>query len=283
MSGRLIIDGPMDPAENMAVDEALARACDGGSDGFPALRLYWWCVPTMSIGAKERLEEAADVKACRDLGIALVRRPTGGRAVLHDHELTYAVIGPLGAKPFDGNIEESYRLTAEALREGISRIGIDLTLTAGGIKMHPRTLPSRDAPQHPSLAASMRHLPCFVAPSRYELTWQGRKVVGSAQRRLRNSVLQHGSILFTTDAETLARASGSDPQRIDELAAAMIGIEEIAGRSIERKELFEPLADAFGKVCGTTFHVGELTPEERTLADGLVSSVKAKIDANLPD
>lgn len=277
MSGRLIIHGPMGPAENMAVDEALTRICDEGGDGFPVLRLYWWNVPTLSLGAKERLEEAADAEACKRLGIALVRRPTGGRAVLHDHELTYAIIGPLGTKPFDGNIEQSYRDTAEALREGLTCTGIDLILTPGSIKMRPRSASSGET------ASSMKHLPCFAAPSRYELTWQGRKVVGSAQRRLKNAVLQHGSILLTTDAEILSQATGSDPERIEELAATMIGLEEISKTAIERKDLFEPLAEAFSKTCGTTLIPGELSEKERVLADELIPVVKAKIDVTPPD
>ena len=279
MSGRLIIHGPMGPAENMAVDEALARICEKGGEGFPVLRLYWWRLPTLSLGAKERLAEAADVEACRRLGIALVRRATGGRAVLHDHELTYAIIGPLGAAPFAGTVEESYRLTAEALSDGISRIGIDLDLTPGSIKMRPRTVRTNEE----SPAATIRHLPCFAAPSRYELTWQGRKVVGSAQRRLKKAVLQHGSILLSTDAKQLSEASGSDPNRIDELAETMIGLQEISSRGIERKELFEPLANAFSGVCGIEFRPGDLTPEERALTDKLLPIVKAKIDVDLPD
>jgi lipoate-protein ligase A len=269
----------------MAVDEALARACDEGAPGFPVVRFYWWTLPTLSLGAKERLREAADIEACRRLGIALVRRPTGGRAVLHDRELTYSVIAPLGVPPFDESVESSYRVIAEAMRAGFAELGIELELTAGSRKIRPTSLSpdeltGADAAERVR-AAALRHLPCFAAPSRYELAYGGRKVVGSAQRRLRNAVLQHGSILLRSDPERLAEASGTDRARLEELEQIMTGLEEISGRAIAREELIEPLLRALRPALHADLPLEPLSADEERRVRELLPAVNSRL--SLPD
>lgn len=269
--GRVIFHQAMDPVFNMAVDEALARACDEGGPGFPLIRFYWWSVPTLSLGAKERLEEAADQQACEELGISLVRRPTGGRSVLHFHEVTYAIIAPIGIQPFQSSVEHSYRLIAEAQARGLKALGIELQLTPGGRKVRPRTAGGDSAP------APGGHLPCFAAPSRYELTWRGRKVVGSAQRRLRNAVLQHGSILLSSDIERLSKATRAGKDGPERLAKLVAGLEEIAGRAVERQEIITAMLPELKAVFDVEFDESELTTEEERRVDELIPVTAARL------
>lgn len=277
-TGRYLFSGAQPPDVNMAVDEALARLCDEGAPGFPVVRFYWWTVPTLSLGAKERLQEAADIEACKRMGIALVRRPTGGRAVLHDKELTYSVIAPLGVAPFDDTVEASYRVIAEAMRAGFAELGIHLELTAGSRKIRPTTLPTPELGDAERMrAAALRHLPCFAAPSRYELAAGGRKVVGSAQRRLRNAVLQHGSILLRSEPERLAEASGTDRARLEELEQIMIGLEEISGRTVERTDLIEPLLRALRPALRADLPPAELTAREQARVAELLPVVRGRL------
>ena len=208
MSGRLILHGATDPRENMAIDQALLLSCEGGNGGFPVLRFYWWTVPTLSLGAKEDVKKAADTEACRHNNIAIVRRITGGRAVLHHRELTYSITGPIGTPPYIGSILDSYQRIAGAMRKGFADLGAELDFTPG------------------SRHSGGAHLPCFAAPGRFELAYQGRKVVGSAQRRLKRSALQHGSILQYSDVDLLATATGAENGG-GSLAAVMIGFSEI--------------------------------------------------------
>jgi lipoate-protein ligase A len=272
-SGRIIIDGPCDPVRNMAIDEALAQSCKEGNSGFPVIRFYWWSKPTLSLGAKERLNEAADLEVCRELGISLVRRPTGGRSVLHDQELTYAIIASTDKPPFQTSVEESYRMIAEAQASAVNALGINLMLTAGGRKIRPRS--NQSSEDSANAVSPGSHLPCFAAPSRYELTWQGKKVIGSAQRRLRGAVLQHGSILLQSDVGRLARITRGEAEALSNL---VIGLEEIAGRSISRESLIQAMSPAIQGVFNDDFAVGYLTDYEIELVEDLVPEIESSLD-----
>ncbi len=258
MCGRLIIHGATPPAENMAVDEALLLACEDGAQGFPALRFYWWTVPTLSLGAKEKAAEAADIDECQSRGISLVRRSTGGRAVLHDIELTYSIVGRLGEIPFKGSVTSSYGVIAGALLDGLRSLGAGLELAAGVRR-------SRGA-----------HMPCFAAPSRFELAAAGRKVVGSAQRRLRNAVLQHGSILIRPQAELLAAATGLDSSAAAILAQSMTGLEELLAGPVPREEIIDALLPPMSQVLGELAH-GDITGQERETSRSLLSAGRFEV------
>jgi len=179
--------------------------------------------------------------------------------VLHSSELTYSVVAPLGRPPFVGSVVASYRRIAEAMRRGLAAAGAELELTAG----------SRRAPRS--------HLPCFAAPSRCELAWRGRKVVGSAQRRLRASALQHGSILLRSDAEALALATGAAPKARARLASAMVGLEEVLGRQLTHEELVACLVPPMAEVLGAELTEADLTGEERRIAVGLLDSGRFEV------
>lgn len=187
---RLIRSGALNGAENMALDEALLEAVAAGRSR-PVLRLYRWDSPTVTLGYGQRGRHAVNLAACRDLGLDVVRRATGGRAVLHDQEATYAVISPERSDLFPGGILENYRRIAEVLQQTLASLGIESSMSPGR---------SRGA------GAGEVSGVCFAAPSAYELVFRGCKVTGSAQKRQGNAFLQHGSIPVDLNLAHLYRA-----------------------------------------------------------------------------
>src|SRR6516165_4313427 len=190
---KLIIDGARDGASNMSIDASLLDEVEAASEPRTVVRFYGWQTPTISLGRNQKIEKAVDEDYCRTNGIDIVHRPTGGRAVLHDDELTYAVISN-DSEAFGDTIYGNYKRVSEALCLGYKRLGVPAVL-APDTRKHPAYPDDAD-------------LPCFISPSRYELMVNGRKIVGSAQRRVRRSFLQHGSMPITMDLEVLARATG---------------------------------------------------------------------------
>src|SRR2546422_10508599 len=189
----LIIDGPIDGIRNMAIDAALLDEVDSSSDLRTIVRFYGWVRPTVSLGRNQTIDKAVDTEYCIANGIDVVHRPTGGRAVLHDDELTYAVISN-DSSFFGDTIYGNYKRVSEALCLGYTRLGVPAVLAPDTRKTNP--------------ASNGGDPPCFLSPARYELMVGGRKIVGSAQRRVRRSFLQHGSMPVTCNRDNLARATG---------------------------------------------------------------------------
>ncbi|HLH29992.1 MAG TPA: lipoate--protein ligase family protein [Terriglobia bacterium] len=189
---KLVIDGARDGASNMRIDAALLEEIEASPEPQTVVRFYAWQTPTLSLGRNQKIEKAVDVDFCRLKGIDIVHRPTGGRAVLHDDELTYAVISN-DSEAFGDTIYGNYKRVSEALCLGYNRLGVPAVLA-------PDTRKSMDFPDDVDL-------PCFLSTSRYELMVAGRKIAGSAQRRVRRSFLQHGSMPITCDRDALARAT----------------------------------------------------------------------------
>jgi len=176
---RLLIAAPRSGAENMARDIALQmRAARTGESVFS---IYSWSRPTLSFGRNQPASGLYDVEKIRASGIDIVRRPTGGRAILHDHEVTYSVTAPVNAGP----LREAYSRINLVLQTGLARLGVfaETALPA------QRPLPSV--------------LSCFHTPGEGELVVQGCKLVGSAQWRDERALLQHGSILVDDDQSSL--------------------------------------------------------------------------------
>src|SRR5213593_906983 len=188
----LIIDGTLAGAANMAVDAALLGEVQRSSGARTVVRFYGWRGPTISLGRNQKVENALDVDYCRTNGIDMVHRPTGGRSVLHDDELTYAVISN-DSSYFGDTIYGNYRRVSEALCLAYNDLGVAAVLA-------PDT-------KKPENAGNGIDPPCFLSPARYELMVGGRKIVGSAQRRVRRSFLQHGSLPLTCHREVLARVT----------------------------------------------------------------------------
>jgi lipoate-protein ligase A len=205
---QLIVDGAIDGIRNMAIDAALLEEVQQSARLRTIVRFYGWRRPAISLGRNQNAETAVDGEYCGANGIDIVRRPTGGRAVLHDDELTYAVISN-DSSFFGGTIYGNYRRVSEALCIGYNTLGVPAIL----------------APETRKIShAGSADPPCFISPSRYELMAGGRKIAGSAQRRVRGSFLQHGSMPITCNREALARATRMSDASV--LEHEMAGIAE---------------------------------------------------------
>jgi lipoyl(octanoyl) transferase len=259
-SWRLLVTEPQDGPTNMALDEALWRGRLVG-EGPPTVRFFAWAPPTISVGSGQRLDSGLNLAACRRWGVGLVRRPTGGSAIYHDgpeRELTYCVVaGPedfVGA----GALLEAYRWIAQALVEGLGRLGV----------------PAEMVPVVPS--ASRPPAFCFARTGSYEIEVAGRKLVGSAQRRRRGGFLQHGSVMLGADAERLRALF---PAEGDPLAG-MTTIEAVTGRRPGFDEAAAALAEGFTRAHGVDLRPGGLAPSEQELVDRLVRDKYATAEWN---
>ena len=251
-SWRLILDPPQDGFRNMALDEALLENCRQGNlapGTFPVLRIYAWDVPTLSLGRFQDTLRAVDQGFCREHGIQVVRRPTGGAAVLHDREVTYCLVGPTREPPFAGSLLESYRRIATGRAAGLSLLGLEPDSGVAAPRL-PRAF-------HPEQ--------CFARASSYEITFEGRKVVGSAQVRRRGASLQHGSILLDANPELFDEATGG--RRGDGRGWTTLRL--LLGRKPSFEEVALALARGLGEVFQVQWTVGETSPLEESLAEGL--------------
>jgi lipoate-protein ligase A len=246
---RLLLDRPAAGAWNMAVDEVLLDGVAAGSTP-PTLRFYGWEPPCLSLGYFQSFS-VVNLDGCRRLGVEVVRRPTGGRAILHDRELTYSIALPTSALGGDGVLPSYHRLSL-ALQDGLQRLGVAATMApesaAGGVLSGPV---------------------CFDRPSAHEILFQGRKLVGSAQVRRRGGLLQHGSIVIEPrPAKVLACLHVADETQ--RLEGAMAGLAQ-AGVS-DPAQVAGALADAFAARFGVTLVESGLRPDERAAAQALARS-----------
>jgi lipoate-protein ligase A len=247
MRWRLIVDGEHDGAWNMAVDEALVKAVDAGQS--PAvLRLYRWAPPCLSLGFSQPYE-AADAAFCAAHGVDVVRRPTGGRAVLHHLELTYAVLARLGEGPFSQDLQAAYQAICRGLVAGLSGLGVPAMVSGGPEGGHIR----------PTEA-----IPCFVGPAAGEVVAQGRKLVGSAMRRHGGSILQHGSILEGWDGELQAGSLGLPDD--SELRPAVVTLTDLLGEPPPGEVLTDAIARGFADTFGAAFDRSALSDVEEASA-----------------
>ncbi|MBF0709235.1 lipoate--protein ligase family protein [Alkalihalobacillus hwajinpoensis] len=185
-----IDSGERSPAYNMALDEALLKWHSDGTIP-PVIRFYGWNPPTLSIGYFQRIERDINMDAVEKNGLGFVRRPTGGRAVLHDQEVTYSVIVSEDYPDMPSTVTEAYRVISEGLLIGFRKLGLNAYFA----------VPETDAEKEELRAP--RSGVCFDSPSYYELVVEGRKVAGSAQTRQKGVILQHGSILLDIDEDQL--------------------------------------------------------------------------------
>lgn len=251
---RLLQTGPGDGFTNMAVDEALLDACIAGSAP-PALRFYTWSPPAISIGYGQQFGSAIDLDRCRALGIDVVRRPTGGLAVLHQYDVSYSLVLREDELPAVRGILASYLTVSHALIRGLSYLGVKAEL-----------LPLRRA-RLPSEQASPL---CFVTPSSYEVAVQGRKLIGSAQRRVHGVILQHGSLPLSLDLAKLCAVlppatHGSVPgaAEAEVYRSQMTSLQEAGGRMYSDAEVIAALSRGFAEVWEVELTEGHLTAEER--------------------
>jgi lipoate-protein ligase A len=212
----------------------------------PTLRLYRWAAPTLTIGYAQDRGRDVDLAACRARGVEVVRRATGGRAVLHDAELTYSVAVPAGEPGFGTGLDESLRAVAAGLLAALRLLGVDAAVPAGS---------------HRGAARRLRHPGCFAAPARHEIVVGGRKLVGSAQRRRDGAFLQHGSILIAGHGEPLGEllragaAAGATGLR-------MVGLAELLDPCPPSPRLAAALAAGCAAAWGCAFTAAGPDPQE---------------------
>jgi lipoate-protein ligase A len=249
---RLLLDGPGAGPWNMAVDEALLRSAQRGAP--PTLRFYTWDGSWLSLGLAQRLAPERRM-ACREARVGIVRRATGGLAVLHGADLTYAVAAPATALP--AGLRPTYALIGEGLRAALASLGIQAERS--GVE---RTRPAAGG------------FDCFQTPAADEICARGRKLAGSAQRRAGGAVLQHGSLRLRPDPPAARAAAGLAPE-------GAISLEEL-GFAVDAEDVRARCVAAFASVLGATFEAARLDEEELALVRELALRRPAGAEPEVP-
>ncbi len=194
------------PARNMAIDEFLFSMCQKNPAGF--FRIYSWDIPSFSVGVSQKISKAVNLLYIRENGFGLVRRITGGKTVLHDNEITYSIIS--SEKKFfqDNDLYKSYSLIANVILKTFNRSGINAYLG-----------------EKSDSVLSKSNNPCFSFPTPNEIEVKGKKIVGSAQKRDKNALLQHGSIPISMNYEAYALGTGFNE---DTIKRNMTSLDEIS-------------------------------------------------------
>lgn len=253
---RVIEHPPAKGAWNMAVDEAILESVYSG-DSPPTLRLYAWQPACLSLGHAQPYSEV-NTEALAANGWELVRRPTGGRAILHVDELTYAVIAPEREPRVKGGVLESYLRLSEALIESLRLLGL-----------------SPQAEEKESANKKDKPNPvCFEVPSNYEITVNGKKLIGSAQARRKEGILQHGALPLYGDLAriiTALRFPNEDAKSSakDRLIAHATTVENELGRAITWQQASHAVQQAFSKVLNLDLEPENLTEKEIERAEAL--------------
>ena len=255
---RLILDGPHAGAANMARDEALRESCQRPGAA-PILRLYAWAPPCLSLGYGQRIR-LADRPACRARGWQIVRRPSGGGALLHGDELTYCLILPPGHPLQRGDIRASYRRLRRGLVAGLANLGIKAD---GAADADTAGAGANPPPEHEAI--------CYLQPAVYEVCVGGRKLIGSAQLRRRHCLLQHGSLPLTADITAIADALVYADEAARAAAKWQLRRRAIALAGLLPKppswpEAASALADGFAAAFAVRWRRDSLTAEEERCA-----------------
>ncbi len=242
----LLDQSKLDPAVNMAVDEKLMEWHRAGMIP-PVLRFYGWTPAGLSVGYFQRTEGKIDRTAVEKHGFRLVRRPTGGQAVLHDDELTYSFVIAENHSSVPKTIKAAHKLISEALLCGLQKLAIDANFAVPEDKM-----------QTSGTAI------CFEEPSWYEITLDGKKVIGSAQARQEGILLQHGSIPLHMNAIELFDLFVFENERVKErmlraFGGKAAGIFDLIGREIPLDEMKVAFQEGFTEVFDVAFERFSLT------------------------
>ena len=257
---RLIISENKPGSWNMALDESLLYSA-GSKITPPTLRIYGWNPGTLSLGYAQPTQNV-DVSRLGIEGWDLVRRPTGGRAILHIDELTYSITAPLDDSILSGSLLESYHTISQALIHALEILGIDA---------------SADKEYGSTVASNFPNPICFETPSNYEITYQGKKLIGSAQARKHNGLLQHGSLPLFGDLTRITRVLKYEDESARELAAKRLldratTIELVTGRVLPFQQVEEAIIEGFSTTLGIRFENSSPLPKELTLAEELITT-----------
>ena len=255
---RLLLSAPADGAMNMAVDEAILHAV-ATEQAEPTLRFYAWEPPCLSLGRGQKGADV-DLEALQAAGYGLVRRPTGGKAILHIDELTYSIVAPETDLRMAGGVVESYRRLSVGLMRGLDELGARDIIA--------RSRASRQ--QEPGAEGGTRRVGpvCFEVPSDYEITSQERKLIGSAQMRAQGTVLQHGAIPLFGDIARICSLLVSRPDPAGVRAQATT-VEEVLDRPVTWDEAADAMAAGFAEALNLRLEPGALSEEEKAQAERL--------------
>jgi lipoate-protein ligase A len=237
------------PADlNMGIDLALLELHSRGISP-PTLRFYQWDPPAVSLGYFQR-RHSIDLSVCRKMGLDVVKRPTGGHAVLHGHDLTYSVVAG-AAEGIPANLATAYHLLSKGLLSGFSLLGIEAERGGGNLQM-----PETDV--------------CFMRFTLGDLLYRGKKFVGSAQTLKGSSLLQHGSIVLDAQHESwvnlVSQKADSAEELRQHLESRTTSLGEILGRRVEPEEVKAVLIAGLASALDVEFQTGELTTDEWALA-----------------
>ncbi len=258
MNWRLITYGEFDPAFNMAADEAILEAHLAGEVP-PTLRLYGWKPAAISIGYSQKISEA-EIRSITDHGLDVVRRTTGGRAVLHFGDLTYSFVGSSASADskspeqhfLSTSVAAAYKEICQGLILAFEQFGI--TLELGSSKSDYRA-----------------NYDCFRATTNADLQYAGKKIIGSAQLRRKNAVLQHGSILLDQVQNKMNEVYGGTSEVTEDRHANLF---EILNKTVSMSELEAAMQTGFSKAFAVEFDRSPLTQLEHNRIEDLIPKYK---------
>ncbi len=255
---RLIQTTPTSGAWNMALDESLLHHVSQKISP-PTLRFYSWSIPTLSLGYSQPWADV-DMDRLYQLGWDLVRRPTGGRAILHADEFTYSVTAPVDEPAVSGSLLESYHRLSTALQRGLKKLGV---VTAADEKYTP----SGQAPDQNPV--------CFRVPSNFEITWKKKKMIGSAQARKSGGVLQHGSLPLFGDLTRITQVLKYDSEEERKLSATglldrAVTLKEVTGQEFPWHVISKAMLEAFSEEFEIKFIEQPTEVFEKDLAQELL-------------
>lgn len=265
---RFIDTGSNDAAMNMAIDEAILTL-HSQKKVPPTIRFYGWQPAGLSIGYFQKAEQEINLSKVEELGIGFVRRLTGGRAVLHDQELTYSLIVSEDDPLIPSGVTEAYRVISMGLLCGYRELGLAAQFA----------LPHQQQTQQRSSV-------CFDAPSAYELLVEGKKAAGSAQTRQKGVLLQHGSILLELDTQKLFSLFHFPSDRIRNRLLARfhqkaVAINHLLSSPATLGDLKRAFKGGFSQALGIYLQMEELSEQEKRLANELVKSKYNTLKWNL--
>lgn len=262
MNWRLIVDVAHDAFTNMAIDEAIMQYTVASSSQSPTLRFYTWSTPSISIGRFQNFEQEINLSNCQQDKVPVVRRPTGGRAVYHNSELTYSITIPDNYPNIPSNITESYRIISAGFVQGLKLLGINAQLERPKIE----TRNQKSAINNPKSASPL----CFASTSRYEVTVNGKKLIGSAQRRIQNAMLQQGSILLDYNPKKEQRYFLANSATSDSMTSCVTAINKHLPEPVKLDTLINHLVQGFASQLRVDFEPTELSKPEKIFADSLL-------------
>jgi lipoyl(octanoyl) transferase len=254
---RLIYSAPESGPSNMAIDEAILEGVINKTIA-PTLRFYSWCPYSLSIGHAQPISEV-NLEFLKESGWDIVRRPTGGRAILHADELTYSVCAPLNGTQVSGGVIESYRQISDCLLKALELCGVNADAK-------PKAEKDRSLSKDPV---------CFQIPSDYEITFGGKKIIGSAQARKANGLLQHGAIpLFGDISRIISTLNFNSEQHRSKAKSRLIArattLRAAKNELVSWEFLAQSIATAFKEILHIDFIQSSLSEEEVSRVETLL-------------